>query len=125
MGVLDESPAAPKEFLEWAISNDLPVSDALKQSVDGAEKLVNWKAQYFRMKKKRDALNEQINEAIAAKERTSFLRMILGMARAKFGHTAAKPAIKMIEGTLSDQKLSVSDDVIRRLLNEAEEKLAE
>ena len=84
MKAIRKSPAKPEHILEWAISNDLNVSEALAQSVQGGAELTNWKAKYFAMKRLRDELAAQMNESVAGKERTSFLRLILGMARSKF-----------------------------------------
>jgi len=51
-----DNPTRPRDFIEWAISNKLDVSDAVKESVKSGKKLLNWRGKYFSMKRKRDAL---------------------------------------------------------------------
>jgi hypothetical protein len=121
-----DNPMRPADFLEWAISNKLHVSDTLKESVKSGKKLLNWRGKYFSMKRKRDALMAELEDSVSPKERTSLLKIVLGMARAKFKHKVGNThTVIAIENALRDVKLAVSNDVIRKYLGEADDKFAE
>jgi hypothetical protein len=121
-----DNPMRPTDFLEWAISNNLNVRDILKESVKSGKKLQNWRAKYFSMKRKRNALIARLEDNVSPKERTSLLKLVLGMARKSFNHKVDSPhTVTKIEKALQEANLSVSNDVIRKYLAEADEKFAE
>jgi|SRR4051812_31901487 len=121
-----DNPTRPRDFIEWAISNKLDVSDAVKESVKSGKKLLNWRGKYFSMKRKRDALTAELEDSVSPKERTSLLKIVLGLARDKFKHKIKNPhTVIAIQDALVRANLPVSNDVIRRYLVEADEKFAE
>jgi hypothetical protein len=119
-----DDPMRPQDFLEWAISNKLPVSDTLLKSVKTVKKLRNWRVKYFSMKRRRDELAEKLKEDVNPKERTSLLTIILGMTRHILKHKAGNiHTVSMIERAIKKADLKLSDDVIRKFLEEAAERL--
>jgi hypothetical protein len=121
-----DSPMRPADFLEWAISNKLNVNDILKESIKSGKKLRNWRDKFFSMKRKHNALIEKLEDSVSPKERTSLLKIVLGMARINFKHKANSPnTVAKIEKVLREANLPVSNDVIRKYLAEADEKFAE
>lgn len=57
-----EKPAAPIAILEWAKANNLPSNPGLNVARDGFRPLKNWRAKYFSMKRKRNAIQIQLDE---------------------------------------------------------------
>jgi ribosome maturation protein Sdo1 len=81
---------------------------------------------YFSMKRRRDALIARLEDNVSPKERTSLLKLVLGMARKNFNHKVDSPhTVARIEKALGAANLPVSNDVIRKYLAEADEKFAE
>lgn len=121
-----DNPMRPRDFVEWAISNKLHVSDGLKESVISGKRLLNWRGKYFSMKRKRDKLATSLEDSVSPKERTSLQKIVLGMARSKFRHKVGNPhTVAAIEKALEEVRLPLSNDVIRKYLAEADEKFAE
>jgi hypothetical protein len=119
------SPMSPREFLQWATSNGLRPSEQLTASVKSGKPLRNWRAKYFNMKRQRDDLRTELEDSVSPKERTSLLKIVLGMAKSKFNHREGSPhTVGAIERALNGVELSVSDDVIRKYLAEADDKFA-
>jgi hypothetical protein len=119
-----DDPMRPRDFIEWAVSNKLDVSDVLKESLKSGKNLLNWRQKYFSMKRKRNALNDKLKDSVTPKERTSLLTIILAMVRSNLKHKAGNPhTVSAIEKAIKTAELKLSDDVIRKYLAEAEEKL--
>ena len=102
----------PREFLEWAVSNGLSPSDQLTGSVIVGPKTKNWKKKYFAMKRKKEALEEA---NVHPNERSTFLKMILGMAHDKYRYKPGTKhhTVELICGVLDRCGLSVGDDAVR------------
>jgi hypothetical protein len=106
-GKLERS-ITPNGYLRWAHENGISVPDELKVAVEARE--------------------PQSNEPreVSAKERTSLLRMIIGMAIGRYAYSPTKAkndAPKRIANDLAKVGLSLDDDTIRKWLREAAELL--
>jgi hypothetical protein len=63
---------------------------------------------------------------LSTRERNTLLKLVLGMAEAKYGYDPAathNDAIKRISGDLAQRDLSVSDDTVRKWLTAAQQEL--
>lgn len=125
------TPSSPEDMLEWAKRNNVEVPEQVIESVRPRPPFRSWRARFRSMRKQRnrlaeerDDLREQLasaTEPLDARRRKTYQRLILGMARAKFGYdsgTDRSAAIGKIQAALGHD-LSVSDDTIRIALFEA------
>jgi hypothetical protein len=119
------SPMSPREFIQWAVSNGLTPSEQLKASVKSGKPLRNWRTKYFDMKRQRDELTKKLEDSVLPKERQTLLKILLGMARAKFNHEeGSHKTVSVIVAALNRVDLSVGDDSVRKYLREADELFA-
>jgi len=117
-----EFPESPREFVQWATSNRLEASEQLKSSVRSGKRLRNWKLRYREVKKERDQLLKQLEDNMAPKERLSILKLIVGMARAKYGHTeGSHKSVSSIHHSLDGKGIKLSKDTIKKYLDEADD----
>jgi hypothetical protein len=119
-----DNPMRPGDFLEWAVSNNLNVSDVLLRSVKTSKKLKNWRKKFFSMRRKRDRLADKLKDAVTPKERTSLLTIVLALVRHSFKQQTGPHTVSLIVKAVENAGLKLSDDSIRKFLKEAEEKLA-
>jgi hypothetical protein len=77
------------------------------------------------MKRQRDELTKKLEDSVLPKERQTLLKILLGMARAKFNHEeGSHKTVSVIVAALNRVDLSVGDDSIRKYLREADELFA-
>jgi hypothetical protein len=108
VGKLERS-ITPNDYLLWAHENGISVPDELKVAVEAREPQSN-----------------EPRENVTAKERTSLLRMIIGMAIGRYAYDPTKAkndAPKRIANDLAKVGLSLDDDTIRKWLQQAAELL--
>ncbi len=110
-------PAIPaKMYVEWALANDMPFPPNLANAVLAHYELVmSQKNQPTVDKKISDETNEKVNPRLEH----NYLRVILGLARAKYGYP--KPGVaQKISGVLATEGMTLSDDTILKYLRAAE-----
>jgi hypothetical protein len=119
------SPMSPRDFIQWAASNKLTKSEQLEASLKSGKPLRNWRTKYFNMKRQRDELTKKLKDSVLPKERQTLLKLLLGMAQAKFNHEkGSHKTVSAIVAALDRVDLSVGDDSIRKYLREADELFA-
>jgi hypothetical protein len=104
----------PLVLLQWAKSKDLALP----------EKLDNFLSLHS------ENTDPQLEKPLTESERNSLLKMILGMATAKYGYDSKNPRnlatgehkYDSIHADLEKQELNVSSDTIRKYLKEASDK---
>lgn len=125
----------PREVIAWAKQNAIPGPELLLEQVTSVSRKGTIRGRLVRLKKTNRRLHEEIetlraklnaasDEAIDARERRTFQKMILGMAKAKFGFKEGNDrsnAVSKIQHALGDGKTKVSDDTILAKLREAME----
>jgi len=117
------SPTSPREVLQWARSNNIPGNGKLEGIVASTKPLSNWRKRYFSMKRQRDVLAKEVEDKILPKERLTLLMLILGMARAHYGHIQGnKSAVGNIHKNLAEKGVKLSKDTIKKYLDEAEDR---
>ncbi len=122
------SPMTPREFLAWASSNGIKPPEKLEATVRTGKPHRNWKTRYQSMRRERDrllaeveALNEQVSDDLNPRARQTLLKLVGGMARAKFKHfTGNRNTGALIEKALDNADWHLSGNSIRTYLNEAD-----
>lgn len=122
------SPMTPREFLTWASSNGIKPPEQLEATVRAGKPHRNWKTRYQAMRRERDsllaeveALNEKVADDLNPRVKQTLLKLVGGMARAKFKHlTGNRNTVSSIERALHDVGWPLADNSIRRYLNEAD-----
>jgi hypothetical protein len=120
------SPMSPREFLQWAMSNNIPRNEKLEGIVTSTKRLSDWRKRYFRMKRRRDQLAEELEDKVLPKERLTFLKLVLGMARAKFAHKkGGHNTVGQIHDSLEKKGrgITLAKDSIKKYLDEADERI--
>lgn len=126
------SPTAPRDFLQWAFSNGMRFPEKLELPVRAGKPHRNWKKRYNKMKRERDQLQrhneelaQQVQDEINPKELTTLLKLVLGMARAKFKYEGATKlhTVGLIKSALSAADLPLNKGTIKKVLNKAEDQL--
>jgi hypothetical protein len=118
----------PREFLTWASSNGIKSPEKLEATVRTGKPHRNWKTRYHSMRRERDrllaeveALNEQVSDDLNPRARQTLLKLVGGMARAKFKHfTGNRNTGSLIEKALDNADWHLSGNSIRTYLNEAD-----
>jgi hypothetical protein len=115
-----ESPMRPGEFLEWAISNQLGVSEALTACVKSDKQPKDWRRKFFRTRRKLRKLQEQI-DPVKPKQLKTFQILIYSMAADKFGlnEKDSHNTVAKVQRTIQLAGLKLDDDTIRKTLQEA------
>ena len=124
-----ESPMAPRDLLKWAASNGLKPPEELGVTVRAGKPYRNWRKRYDKMRIERDALREerddlaeQINDRPHPRERSTLLKILAGVTRAKFRHKTGSPnTTKLIQDALDAEGCGVSNNAIRAHLVAADE----
>jgi hypothetical protein len=128
MGELD-SPARPRDFLEWAASNGLEVPDALLAALGENKVLTNWRRRYYRCRKllKKAKADHRTEPDLHPRSRHSLYTILLAMAIEKYGFDPNKnnAAAKLISGTLAkhDFEAPPGEQTIRSWLQEARDEV--
>lgn len=118
----------PREFLTWATSNGIKPPERLEATVRAGKRHRNWKTRYQAMRRERDklladveALSEQVADDINPRARQTLLKLVGGMARAKFKHfTGNRNTASLIEKALDDADWHLSGNSIRAYIREAD-----
>ena len=123
-------PVLPGIFLAWARRNDIGVPPELVKQVEARGVVIaDWKDAYDKIKIEYDRLNEKLSEnnnELHNVERDSLLKIILGMAIAKYGYdvaanqnTATGGNAGSISSDLDLHGLSLEPDTVRKYIKEA------
>lgn len=132
--------SAPRSFLEWAKRNRIPIPKDLATAVEGnGSQVVDWKTMHDQQVERvteLQARNDQLEARSTAtstdlntipldpRERTSLLKIILGLAIAIYGHDPRQvrmTTVSEIRSELDRVGIALSDDTIRKYLREANE----
>jgi hypothetical protein len=122
------SPMTPREFLTWASSNGIKPPEPLEATVRAGKPHRNWKTRYQAMRRERDsllaeveALNEKVEDDLNPRVRQTLLKLVGGMARAKFKHvTGNRNTVSSIQHALENVDWPLTGNSIRTYLNEAD-----
>lgn len=122
------SPMTPREFLTWASSNGIKPPEQLDATVRAGKPHRNWKTRYQAMRRERDSLlaeveglSEKVADDLNPRVRQTLLKLVGGMARAKFKHvTGNRNTVSSIQRALEDVDWPLTGNSIRTYLNEAD-----
>lgn len=127
---------SPAAFILWFGTNDIPLPPAMHAYREDADEVLTLRAECDRLRGELETRNKRDSDEILGRpKRITLLKVIIGMAVARFEHRTEKSsgAAGLIEKSLqnicdSDEntdhiKISVSDDVIRNILSEAAREL--
>ena len=123
-------PVYPGVFLAWARRNDIEVPSELITQVEARGVVISdWKDAYDKLKTAYDKLNEKLsanNNELHDVERDSLLKIILGMAIAKYDYDVTAIKNKATGGNtgsipsdLDFHGLSLEPDTVRKYIKEA------
>ncbi|MFK4616744.1 hypothetical protein [Bradyrhizobium diazoefficiens] len=98
----------PRDLLAWASSNGIKPSVELTTKVRAGKPHRNWRTRYKAIREERDklvleleALKAELSDDVAPRAKTTLLKLVGGMARAKFGHASnVRGTAKKIEDAL-------------------------
>jgi hypothetical protein len=115
--VCEDNEVRPLEFLRWARRHRFPLPEELAAFLISKDK------------KPQAARGEKGEKPLTESERNSLLKMILGMARAKYGYDSKRPRNPATGGSrdsiyedLQKYELDVSVDTIHKYLKEVSDK---
>jgi len=130
----------PGFFLAWAKRNRIAVPEALERAIaDHGHQVADWKTLSDQQAVRIAELTQQIEELTGARkakllpapvgalgtlERSSLLKIILGMAMASYEHDPRATRTRTVSGMLQDFDtlgIAIGDDTIRKYLHEAAE----
>ena len=136
-------PVLPFIYVNWAIDNDLPFPEELAEKIKSRNAdLADWKKMYEELLEKTttnletanriiDSKNQRIDElenieigveSLSTKERSSLLKIIIGMAIGGYGYvpsSSRSPISKQIADDLALYGISLDQDTVRKWLKEA------
>jgi hypothetical protein len=125
-----ECPMTPREFLAWASSNGIKPPGQLEATVRAGKPHRNWRTRYRAIRKERDQLRDEVEglrEEIAdnpkPRARTTLLKLVGGMARAKFNHSSNRHGTAAKIGTALDHpnvNWHLANNSIKAYLDEAD-----
>jgi hypothetical protein len=121
-------PTPPRDLLEWARSNGLPIPDALKVAVGKGRSLRNWRKRSRKYKAELKKLKEQSQDVdLKKKSKKSLYRILLAVAMQKYGYRHGKnnSAASAIETALVSQGFNKppTQETIRNWLDTAFEEV--
>lgn len=146
------APIEPVHFIEWCDRWSIEFHHPLRQALEQRGAAVNWREAYqssqewivdlnieldevtalanhlqeqiTRLREERKANKTADKEAVGPKERSSVLKLILGMAIAGYGFDPRATRCSTVKEILSDMHLkgiSLGEDTVRKYLNESRE----
>jgi hypothetical protein len=125
-----DSPMTPREFLAWASSNGIKPPDQLEATVRAGKPHRNWRTRYRDVRKERDqlrlevkALKGMIADKPNPRSKTALLKLVGGMARARFGHSSNRTGTAgKIEEALDHPNVHwhLANNTIKAYLDEAD-----
>lgn len=125
-------PLAPTAFASWCRGQNIALPADMLSYKDGADELSTLRIECDRLRREMEKLQGQRYDEVAGRpKRSTLLKIIIGMAIARFEHRTEKSssavgmiekrlvALQISEKNLNQAKISVSNDIIRRVLAEA------
>ncbi|MFG1185020.1 hypothetical protein [Xanthobacter aminoxidans] len=128
-------PIRPLDFVQWARAHDIGLPSALHAAPDPAE---DWRAAHAAETEQQNATraemerlkaeidNTSATKALSQRERSSCLKLIIGMAVKKYRYDPAAargPAPSNIMNDLHELGIDIDVDTVRKWLKEAAEEL--
>jgi hypothetical protein len=124
-------PVRPIDFVQWARAHDIGLPPALDAALPSADPAEDWRAAHAAETEQHNATRAELervsaDKALSQRERSSCLRLIIGMAVKKYRYDPAAargPAPSNIMNDLHELGIDIDVDTVRKWLKEAAEEL--